>query len=75
MPGGFGRVQRWSINLEKAVNHGEHSEKTMGYIGLASHPMGGVEKLIKPRFFDVLAVSPWFELRFLELTDLAGLLS
>jgi hypothetical protein len=28
------------INLEKAVNHGGHSEKTRAYDGLSNHPLG-----------------------------------
>jgi hypothetical protein len=42
--------------LEKAINHGEHSEKTAACISLMYHPMGGVRQTSKPRIFAVPAV-------------------
>ncbi|MFZ4538010.1 hypothetical protein [Propionivibrio sp.] len=62
--------------LEKAVDHsehGEHGEKTMTYTVFMLHPLG--ERLNPEKLwlfavplqggFALLAVSPWFELRFL----------
>ena len=51
------------MNLEKAVDHGEHSEHSGKAVNCDCFwiPLGGSEKL---KHFAVFAVSPWFELRF-----------
>jgi hypothetical protein len=48
--------------LEKADNHGEHSEHAPQEIPSGD---GDKQKVTKQRFFAVSAVSPWFEPRFL----------
>ncbi|MFT3848617.1 MAG: hypothetical protein QM739_08000 [Propionivibrio sp.] len=50
------------MNLEKAVNHGGHGEKTGGYVDLQDHPLGSDEERKKFRLFAVCAV---VELRLL----------
>ncbi|MFZ4535904.1 hypothetical protein [Propionivibrio sp.] len=60
-----------SFNLEKAVDHsehGEHGEKTMTYTVFMLHPLGERLNPEKLWLFAVLAVSPWYELRFLGST-------
>ncbi|MFT3847637.1 MAG: hypothetical protein QM739_17605 [Propionivibrio sp.] len=56
------------MNLEKAVNHGEHSEhseKAGRYVDLQDHPLGSNEERKKFRLFAVCAVSAVVELRLL----------
>ena len=55
------------MNLEKAVNHGGHSEhggKTRTYMFFSDHPLGGYEEGRKLRLFAVRAVFAVVELLF-----------
>jgi hypothetical protein len=54
--------------LEKAVNHGEHGdhgEKTKGYMSVIIHLLGGARKISRLPFLRALRVLRGFELRFL----------
>ncbi|MEI7429041.1 MAG: hypothetical protein WCL27_01200 [Betaproteobacteria bacterium] len=58
------------MNLEKAISHGEHGEKTIAYVNYPNHPVGKSEEKPKSRYFAVPAVFAVVELRFLGLAIL-----